>query len=62
MNSKQIMALVFGVFVILLIASTGAFSEIIKGFSSALGDYGIVIGFLIVILIILMCFGIWGRR
>lgn len=52
MDIKGIIALCFGIFVILMIASTGAFSEIIKGFTSAMGIYGFIIGVLIVIAII----------
>jgi hypothetical protein len=45
-----------------LIASTGAFSEIIEGFSSAMGIYGFIIGVLIVLVIIAGFLGIKGGR
>ncbi len=61
MNIKGIVAICFGIFVILLIASTGAFSEIIKGFTSAMGFYGFIIGVLIVLIIVLGFLG-FGRR
>ncbi len=44
MNIKGIIAICFGIFVVLLIASTGAFSVIIKGFTSAMGIYGLIFG------------------
>ena len=62
MNPKQIIALIFGVFVVLLIASTGAFTEIIKGFYYAMGIYGLIIGVLIVIGLIFVFLGIGWRE
>ena len=62
MNPKQIITLVFCVFVILLIASTGAFFKIIKGFGSALGFYGLIIGVLVVLIIILGFLRVGSRR
>ncbi len=50
--SKKLIVLAFGVFVVLAIASTGAFTEIIKSFTSVMGFYGFIIGVLIVIAII----------
>ena len=58
MNEKKIIGLIFGGFVILLIASTGAFSDIIRGFTSAMGLYGFIFGVLIVLIII---FGVFSR-
>ena len=52
MDIKGIIAICFGIFVVIMIALTGAFSEIIKGFTSAMGGYGFIIGILIVIAII----------
>lgn len=60
MNIKRVIAICFGVFVVLMIASTGAFTEIIKGFTSAMGVYGLIIGILIVIAIIVGLLGIKG--
>lgn len=62
MDIKEIVAIGFGIFVVLLIAATGAFSEIIKGFTSAMGVYGLIIGVLIVIVIIVALLGAGGRR
>ena len=62
MGIKEIVAICFGVFVILMIASTGAFSEIIKGFTSAMGFYGFIIGVLIVIALIFELLGRGKRR
>jgi hypothetical protein len=62
MKLKAIIALAFGIVVVLLIASTGAFGEIISGFGSAMGFYGIIIGILIVIAIIATLLGLGGRR
>ena len=62
MGIKEIVAIYFGVFVILMIASTGAFSEIIKGFTSAMGFYGFIIGVLIVIALIFGLLGFGGKR
>lgn len=62
MDSKGIVAICFGIFVVFLIASTGAFSEIIKGFTSAMGGYGFIVGVLIVITIIAGLLGAGGRR
>jgi hypothetical protein len=62
MSPKQFVALAFGVLCIILIASTGAFSEIIEGFSSAMGIYGFIIGVLIVLVIIAGFLGIKGGR
>ncbi len=61
MKGGQIIILIFGVFLVFLIASTGAFSEIIKGFGSALGFYGFIIGILIVLIIILGVLGVVRR-
>ena len=52
MDIKGIIAICFGIFVVIMIALTGVFSEIIKGFTSAMGGYGFIIGVLIVIAII----------
>jgi len=60
MNPKAIAGLVFGIFVILMIASTGAFSEIIKGLTRAMGFYGFIIGILIVLAIIIRLLGAGG--
>ena len=49
---KKLIPLAFGAFVVLVIAATGAFTEIIKSFASTMGFYGFVIGILIVIAII----------
>lgn len=62
MNPKTVAGLISGIFVIVMIASTEAFSEIIKGFSSAMGDYGFIIGILIVLAIIAGLLGAGGRR
>ena len=62
MGIKEIVAICFGVFVILMIASTGAFSEIIKGFTSSMGFYGFIIGVLIVIALIFELLGRGKRR
>ncbi len=62
MDIKGIVAICFGIFVVILVASTGAFSEIIKGFTSAMGFYGFIIGVLIVIALIIGFLGIGGRR
>jgi len=62
MDSKGIVTICFGIFVVFLIASTGAFSEIIKGFTSAMGGAGFIIGILIVIAIIAGLSGIGGKR
>lgn len=62
MKNKGIVAICFGIFVVLLIASTGAFSEIIKGFTSAMGIYGLIIGVLIVLAVIVGLLGAGGRR
>ena len=59
MKAGQIGALIFGILVIVLIASTGAFTEIIKGFTSAMGFYGFIIGICIVLMII---FAILGKK
>ena len=56
--SKQLITLAFGVFVILAIALAGAFTEIIKAFTSAMGFYGFIIGVLIVIAIIAGLLGV----
>ncbi len=55
-------ALAFGVFVVIMIASTGAFSEIIGGLTDAMGIYGFIIGILIVVAIIAGFLGLGGRR
>ena len=62
MDIKGIIAIGFGIFCILLIASTGAFSEIINGFTKAMGGYGFFIGLGIVLLLILGFLGIWGGK
>ena len=61
MDIKDIIAICFGIFVVVMIAATGAFSEIIKGFTSAMGIYGFIIGICIVILMILAFIGIGSR-
>lgn len=62
MDTKGIIAICFGIFVVIMIASTGAFSEIIKGFTGAMGSYGFLIGVLIVIAIIAGLLGFGGKR
>ncbi len=62
MNPKQFVALALGVLCIILIALTCAFTEIIKGFFSAMGVYGFMIGVLIVLAIILGFLGLKGGR
>lgn len=62
MKIQAMIALAFGIIVVLLVASTGAFGEIISGFGSAMGFYGIIIGVLIVIAIIAALLGLGGRR
>jgi len=62
MKIEQIIAVGFGIFVVIMIASTGAFSEIINGLTEAIGFYGFVIGVLIIIMMILACLGLGGRR
>lgn len=62
MDIKEIIAICFGIFVVVMIALTGAFSEIIKGFTSAMGGYGFIIGVLIVLAIIVALLGIGGKR
>ena len=62
MDIKGIVAICFGIFVVLLVASTGAFSEIIKGFASAMGFYGFIIGVLIVIALIIGFLGLGGKK
>ncbi len=61
MEMKSIIAIIFGIFCVVLIASTGAFGEIISSFSSAMGLYGFILGVLIVIMIILAFLGIGGK-
>jgi len=62
MEIKGIVAICFGIFVVIMIALTGAFSEIIKGFTEAMGIYGFVIGVLIVVSIIVGLISVGGRR
>jgi len=62
MDIKGIIAICFGIFVVIMIALTGAFSEIIKGFTSAMGFYGLIIGILIVLAIIVGLLGAGGRK
>ena len=62
MNPKQIIGLILGVLVVLLVASTGVFTEIIKGFSSAMGVYGLIIGILIVLILVFGLLGFGGRK
>jgi len=62
MKIEGIIALAFGIFCIVLIASTGAFSEIINGFSEAMGVYGFIIGVCIVGIIILGFLGLRGKN
>ena len=62
MNPKQIITLIFGTFVVILIALTGTFTEIINGFYSAMGFYGFIIGILIVIGLIFAFLGVDRRR
>ncbi len=62
MISKKMVLLVFGIFIIIMIALTGAFSEIIRGFGLAMGFYGVIIGILIVLAIIIELLGVGGRR
>lgn len=65
MDIKGIIAVGFGIFVVIMIALTGAFSEIIKGFTAAMGIYGFIAGILLCLIIII---AIWqatsggGRR
>lgn len=62
MKPGTIIALIFGAFVVIMIASTGAFFEIIKGFTSAMGPYGFLIGICVVLMIILGLLGLGGRK
>ena len=62
MNPKQIITLIFGTFVVILIALTGTFTEIINGFYSAMGFYGLIAGVLVVLAIIAELLSARGRR
>lgn len=53
MKTKQIIALAFGIIVVLLIASTGAFTEIIEGFANVMGFYGLIAGVFLVLIIVI---------
>ena len=61
MKTEGIIALAFGIFIIILIAKSGAFMEIIRGFTEAMGFYGFVAGVLLVVIIILALLGLGGK-
>ncbi len=61
MDIKGIVAICFGIFVVIMISLTGAFSEIIKGFTNTFGFYGFIIGICIVIAIVIGFLGL-GRK
>ena len=56
MKIEEIIGLGFVLLVFILIASAGVFSDIIVAFSETMGGYGVVLGVIIVLIIIL---GIW---
>ncbi|MFH0711557.1 MAG: hypothetical protein V1889_00345 [archaeon] len=59
---NEIIALIFGAFIILILAGTDAFSDIMKSFVGAFGfSFGILLGGLIYLMIVLMFLGAGGR-
>jgi len=62
MGINKKVAVGLGIFAIIIIALTGAFSEIIKAFTGAMGFYGLIAGIFICIIIVLAFLGYEGRR
>jgi len=61
MNEKEFMGIIFGIFVILLLLVYGVFSDIMKAFVGGFGaGYGIILGILFCLIIILSLIG--GKR
>ena len=60
---NEIVALIVGVFLILILAGAGVFSDIMKSFVGAFGfSFGILLGGLICLMIVLMFLGMGGRK
>ena len=58
MNEKEFMGIIFGVFVVLLLLVYGVFSDIMKTFVGSFGiGYGIILGVLFCLIIILSLIG-----
>ncbi len=63
MSEKEIIGLIVGGFIVLFLAGAGVFSEIIGGFVGAFGiGFGILLGGLICLIIILAFLGAGGNR
>jgi len=63
MKTEEIVGLIIGGFIILVLASAGVFSDIIKGFVGAFGfSFGILLGGLICLMIIIAFLGGGNRR
>lgn len=60
---NEIIGLIVGAFIILILAGAGVFSDIIKSFVGAFGfSFGVLLGGLICLMIILMFLGAGGKR
>jgi hypothetical protein len=61
MNEQKFMGAILGIFVIFLFLVYGVFSDILKGFISSFGvGYGLLLGFLFCLIIVLSIIG--GKR
>ena len=63
MKAKKTIPLLVGIFIIILLAGAGVFSDIIGGFIQGFGiGIGLILGILICLIIILGFLGAGGRR
>ena len=61
MNESKFMGIIFGIFIILLFLVYGVFADILKTFVSGFGvGYGLLLGFLFCLIIVLSLLG--GNR
>ncbi len=63
MNEEKFMGLILGIFILFLFLVYGVFSDILKAFISGFGlIYGLLVGFLFCLIIILSILGGKDRR
>lgn len=63
MKTEQLIAFGIGIIIVMLLAGYGVFSAIIGGFASSFGEgFGILLGILFCLIIVLAVFGVKGSR
>ncbi len=62
MGLEKLLIVGIGIFAIILLAKSGIFSGIIKGFTQMMGGYGFIIGIAIVLIIVCGLLGLKGGK